>query len=42
MKFIPGVVENGLFLGIADAAILGGPEGVAVLEPEDDLAADFA
>jgi ribose 5-phosphate isomerase A len=26
------VVENGLFLGIADAAIIAGPEGVAVIE----------
>jgi ribose 5-phosphate isomerase A len=32
LKFIPGVVENGLFLGIADAAFIGGPEGVAVIE----------
>jgi ribose 5-phosphate isomerase A len=32
LKFIPGVVENGLFLGIADAAIIGGPDGVAVIE----------
>ena len=32
LKFIPGVVENGLFLGIADAAIIGGPEGVSVIE----------
>ncbi len=32
LKFIPGVVENGLFLGIADIAILGGPEGVTVIE----------
>lgn len=31
LKFIPGVVENGLFLGIADAAIIGGEEGVAVM-----------
>lgn len=31
LKFIPGVVENGLFLGIADAAIIGGREGVTVL-----------
>jgi ribose 5-phosphate isomerase A len=42
LKFIPGVVENGLFLGIADAAIVAGPEGVVVLEPEDDRPADFA
>jgi ribose 5-phosphate isomerase A len=34
LKFIPGVVENGLFLGIADAAIVAGPDGVAVLEAE--------
>jgi hypothetical protein len=26
------VVENGLFLGIADAAIVAGPDGVVVLE----------
>jgi ribose 5-phosphate isomerase A len=32
LKFIPGVVENGLFLGIADAAVVAGPEGVTVLE----------
>ncbi len=32
LKFIPGVVENGLFLGIADIAIIGGPDGVAVIE----------
>lgn len=32
LKLVPGVVENGLFLGIADAAIVAGPEGVAVLE----------
>ncbi len=32
LKFIPGVVENGLFLGIADAAIIAGPEGVDVIE----------
>jgi ribose 5-phosphate isomerase A len=32
LKRVPGVVENGLFLGIADAAIIAGPEGVAVIE----------
>ncbi len=32
LKLVPGVVENGLFLGIADAAIVAGPDGVAVLE----------
>jgi ribose 5-phosphate isomerase A len=34
LKFIPGVVENGLFLGIADVAIVAGSEGVVVLEAE--------
>lgn len=34
LKFIPGVVENGLFLGIADAAIIGGASGVTVLSAE--------
>lgn len=34
LKFIPGVVENGLFLGIADAAIIGGPAGVSVIEAQ--------
>ncbi|WP_072390515.1 ribose-5-phosphate isomerase RpiA [Hyphomicrobium sp. CS1GBMeth3] len=34
LKFIPGVVENGLFLGIADVAIIGGPDGVAVMEAQ--------
>ena len=33
---MPGVVENGLFLGIADAAIIAGPDGVVVLERDDD------
>ncbi|HJU30703.1 MAG TPA: ribose-5-phosphate isomerase RpiA [Hyphomicrobiaceae bacterium] len=32
LKRVPGVVENGLFLGIADVAIVAGPEGVAVME----------
>jgi ribose 5-phosphate isomerase A len=32
LKGVPGVVENGLFLGIADAAIIAGPEGVSVIE----------
>jgi ribose 5-phosphate isomerase A len=36
LKLIPGVVENGLFLGIADAAIVAGPDGVVVLERDDD------
>lgn len=32
LKLIPGVVENGLFVGIADIAIIAGPEGLEVLE----------
>ena len=32
LKRIPGVVENGLFLGIASTAIVAGPGGVEVLE----------
>ena len=32
LKRIPGVVENGLFLDIASAAVIAGPDGVAVLE----------
>ena len=32
LKLVPGVVENGLFLGIADAAIVAGPEGIVVLD----------
>jgi len=31
LKSVPGVVENGLFLGMADQAIVAGPEGVEVL-----------
>ena len=34
LKLIPGVVENGLFLGLADAAIVAGPGGVEVMEAE--------
>ena len=35
LKFVPGVVEHGLFLGIADHAIISGPDGVIVLNAED-------
>ncbi len=34
LKYIPGVVENGLFLGLADMAIIGGPDGVEVIASE--------
>jgi ribose 5-phosphate isomerase A len=40
LKLVPGVVESGLFLGIADAAILAGPDGVAVLERAADAEGD--
>lgn len=36
LKIIPGVVEHGLFLGLADAAIIAGEDGVQVLEAEYD------
>jgi ribose 5-phosphate isomerase A len=36
LKLVPGVVESGLFLGIADAAIIAGPDGVVVLERDED------
>ena len=32
LKYVPGVVENGLFLGIADGAIIAGPDGIVVLD----------
>jgi ribose 5-phosphate isomerase A len=32
LKYVPGVVENGLFLGIADSAIIAGPGGIVVLD----------
>ncbi len=42
LKMVPGVVENGLFIGIADVAVVAGPDGVQVIEAtyegdEDDL-----
>lgn len=40
LKLIPGVVENGMFLGIADAAIIAGPDGVEVIENEFDFDTD--
>ena len=32
LKRVPGVVENGLFLGMADLAIVAGPHGIVELE----------
>src|SRR5262245_11997823 len=37
LRLVPGVVESGLFLGIADAAIVAGPDGVVVLERDDRM-----
>ena len=31
LSFIPGVVDHGLFLGLASAAIVAGPQGVSLL-----------
>jgi ribose 5-phosphate isomerase A len=36
LRLIPGVVEHGLFLGLADASIIAGPSGVEVLEANYD------
>ena len=36
LRLIPGVVEHGLFLGLADTAILAGPAGVEVIEANYD------
>ncbi|MGA7326494.1 MAG: ribose-5-phosphate isomerase RpiA [Rhodomicrobium sp.] len=35
LPIIPGVVDHGLFIGLADQAILAGPEGVTVLHAHD-------
>jgi ribose 5-phosphate isomerase A len=34
LKLIPGVVENGLFIGIADTAIIAGADGVHAISTE--------
>ena len=34
LKFIPGVVDNGLFLEICDVAIIAGDDGVRVQEAD--------
>lgn len=38
LKLVPGVVESGLFIGLADIAIIAGSEGIEVLEagPDED------
>ncbi len=35
LKLVPGVVENGLFLGLADLGVFAGPEGVTVISSEE-------
>ncbi len=35
LKLIPGVVENGLFIGIASRAIFAGPSGLVEIEAEE-------
>jgi ribose 5-phosphate isomerase A len=35
LRLVPGVVETGLFLGLADMAIVAGPDGVAVLKRDE-------
>ncbi len=34
LEMIPGVIEHGLFIDIADTAILAGPEGVEIIEAQ--------
>jgi len=36
LRLIPGVVEHGLFLGLADCAIIAGPDGLEVIEANYD------
>jgi ribose 5-phosphate isomerase A len=36
LNAIPGVVEHGLFIGIARAVICAGPDGVTILGHPDD------
>ena len=35
LDIVPGVVEHGLFIGIADEAVLAGPSGLTVLRSDD-------
>jgi ribose 5-phosphate isomerase A len=35
LKLIPGVVENGLFLGIADLAIIAGSDGIKLIGADE-------
>ena len=40
LKMVPGVVENGLFLGLAELAIVAGPGGILTLEAAWDTGDD--
>jgi ribose 5-phosphate isomerase A len=32
LSAVPGVMEHGLFVGLASAAVIGGPDGVRIVE----------
>jgi ribose 5-phosphate isomerase A len=32
LNAVPGVMEHGLFIDMADAAVIGGPDGVRLVE----------
>jgi ribose 5-phosphate isomerase A len=36
LKLVPGIVEHGLFLGLASKAIFAGPDGVREIDAPDD------
>lgn len=41
LRLVPGVVEHGLFIGIADAAIIASPDGVRIIDaPLDEEAGE--
>ena len=40
LRIIPGVVEHGLFIGLCDLALIGGPKGVETLTAADTLGSD--
>jgi ribose 5-phosphate isomerase A len=37
LSLLPGVVEHGLFIGIADMAVIAGPDGLSVLEAAEEI-----
>jgi ribose 5-phosphate isomerase A len=36
LKAVPGVVEHGLFLGLADLAIVASAQGIVLLDADGD------